>query len=252
MLHIPTQFRQQVCTITADNVEGANRGIEVYALLEEAAAKLILAHVPKGAKTAHELRLRLAMWSARDFEGLLTRAEDQARQSASARDRRRGTHAHDAVKHRVVRSAKAGAYRKAVQHLTGSVVSYPPDQESSYAQELLPDAGRPQRVMTPRADAGPAVEDCDSPPDELFHSSPKPLAGVRFGPESAPGPSGRRPEHLRDMLACSRRRAVNRLQHALGDMQDMALTGKLPECWDWILNSRLVFLAKNQASNQGR
>ena len=33
MLHIPTQFRQQVCTITADNVEGANRGIEVYALL---------------------------------------------------------------------------------------------------------------------------------------------------------------------------------------------------------------------------
>ena len=85
-----------------------------------------------------------------------------------------------------------------------------------------------------------------------FHSSPKPLAGVRFGPESAPGPSGRRPEHLRDMLACSRRRAVNRLQHALGDMQDMALTGKLPECWDWILNSRLVFLAKNQASNQGR
>ena len=131
-----------------------------------------------------------------------------------------------------------------MQHLTGSVVSYPPDQESSYAQELLPDAGRPQRVMTPRADAGPAVEDCDSPPDELFHSSPKPLAGVRFGPESAPGPSGRRPEHLRDMLACSRRRAVNRLQHALGDMQDMALTGKLPECWDWILNSRLVFLAK--------
>jgi hypothetical protein len=131
-----------------------------------------------------------------------------------------------------------------VQHLIGSVVSYPPDQESSYAQELLPDAGRPQRVMTPRADAGPAVEDCDSPPDELFHSSPKPLAGVRFGPESAPGPSGRRPEHLRDMLACSRRRAVNRLQHALGDMQDMALTGKLPECWDWILNSRLVFLTK--------
>ena len=47
-------------------------GTEVFALLEEAAAKLILAHVPKRAKTAHELRLRLAMWSARDFAGLLT------------------------------------------------------------------------------------------------------------------------------------------------------------------------------------
>ena len=62
VLHIPTQFRL-VCTITAD-VEGANRGIEVYALLEETAAKLILAHVPQGTKTAHELRLRLAIVGA--------------------------------------------------------------------------------------------------------------------------------------------------------------------------------------------
>ena len=86
--------------------------------------------------------------------------------------------------------------------------------------------------MTREADV-----DGDGQPDELFHAAPKPLAGVRFGPESAPGPSGRRPEHLRDMLACSRRRAVNRLLHALGDMQEMALTGRLPDCWRWILNS---------------
>jgi hypothetical protein len=98
--------------------------------------------------------------------------------------------------------------------------------------------------MAPGIAVGPAADDCDSPPDELFHSAPKPLAGVRFGPENAPGPSGRRPEHLRDMLACSRRRAVNRLLHALGDMQELAITGRLPDCWGWILNSRLVFLSK--------
>ncbi len=73
---------------------------------------------------------------------------------------------------------------------------------------------------------------------------PKPLEGVHFAAESGPGPSGRRPEHFRDMLRCSRRRSVNRLLRALADMENKALAGELPDIWRWILRTRLIYIKK--------
>ena len=73
---------------------------------------------------------------------------------------------------------------------------------------------------------------------------PTPLKGVHFSRLSGPGPTGMRPEHLRDMLACKRRRVVNRLLRALHATEVMAAAGTLPDTWKWMLNSRLVFIAK--------
>ena len=57
-----------------------------------------------------------------------------------------------------------------------------------------------------------------------------------------------RPEHLRDMMACSRRRATNRLSRALAATEALAAMGALPSCWRWFLGSRVVFLAKKNSS----
>ncbi len=46
------------------------------------------------------------------------------------------------------------------------------------------------------------------------------------------------------MLRCSRRRSVNRLLRALADLESKALAGELPDSWQWILRTRLVFIKK--------
>ena len=46
MQHIPPLFRHQMCSITARNLEGSNQGLDEAAMLEEASAKLLLAHIP--------------------------------------------------------------------------------------------------------------------------------------------------------------------------------------------------------------
>ena len=70
------------------------------------------------------------------------------------------------------------------------------------------------------------------------------LAGVRFPALSAAGPSGARPEHLREALAIRKRPLANRLLRAVGELIDAASSGALPECGRWLLSSRLVFLQK--------
>ena len=57
-----------------------------------------------------------------------------------------------------------------------------------------------------------------------------------------------RPEHLRDMLACNRRRAINRLLRALQATESLAQAGALPSCCRWMLGSRLVFLKKKHGT----
>ena len=71
-----------------------------------------------------------------------------------------------------------------------------------------------------------------------------PLRGVRFPAMPAAGPSGTRPEHLREAIAVRSRPVANRLISALGEFIDAARTGKLPPGLRWITRSRLVFLRK--------
>ena len=80
--------------------------------------------------------------------------------------------------------------------------------------------------------------------DALNGDETSPLKGVHFGPLSGAGPSGFRPEHLRDMLACGRRRSANRLLAALRVTEALAGAGRLPAAWRAVLRTRLVYLRK--------
>ena len=61
---------------------------------------------------------------------------------------------------------------------------------------------------------------------------------------SAAGPSGMRPEHLREMVAVRDKRCAQTLLGSLVKFVGAATQGNLPEAARWILDSRLVFLAK--------
>ena len=62
MLHIPPQFCHHMCSITARSLEGSNEGSHGPAMLEEACAKLLLAHMPRGSSSPQELRVRIGLW----------------------------------------------------------------------------------------------------------------------------------------------------------------------------------------------
>ena len=70
------------------------------------------------------------------------------------------------------------------------------------------------------------------------------LAGVHFRAMSAPGPSGARPEHLREFVVVRDRRIASRLTRAIAKLVDVASIGQLCAEGRWILDSRLVYLKK--------
>ena len=75
------------------------------------------------------------------------------------------------------------------------------------------------------------------------------MKGVKFARMTGPGPSGFRPEHLAAMLKSKRRRAVDRLLRAIGEAENLAASGTLPPAgWSWMMNSRLVYIAKKTGS----
>ena len=75
------------------------------------------------------------------------------------------------------------------------------------------------------------------------------MKGVKFARMTGPGPSGFRLEHFAAMLKCKRRRAVNRLLRSIGETENLVANGTLPPAgWSWIMNSRLVYIAKKTGS----
>ena len=144
------------------------------------------------------------LWDAHQWEELLSLAE-----KAHAGNNQGGVSSSAAsIRRRIRRSVRAGAFRKAVQGLSSHQFVCSVDEESQWARDLLPASGRPLRLPTrpPQLVGGhvPAEDGSSDAPMTDSHSDPRPLRGVRFGAESGPGPSGRRPEHLRDILACPR------------------------------------------------
>ena len=65
---------------------------------------------------------------------------------------------------------------------------------------------------------------------------------------SAAGPTGARPEHLRELLAVRRRRTANSLLASIRDFVATAVDEDLPDAARWILDSRLVYLRKKSGN----
>ena len=151
-----------------------------------------------------------------------------------------------------------GAHRKAVMSLRGEVSHLTEAQELEFAQLLLPgkpeDYRSPARVTetrNPDVTEDPVDDpECDDAPEPEAHPA---MRGVRFARMTGPGKSGFRPEHLSGMLKCKKRREVRRLEKALSEAEAMALRGALPPAgWAWIMDSRLVFIAKRVAKPPGQ
>jgi hypothetical protein len=239
LLHVPRAQRARLCEVTAMLVEGCNSGSSTFASLEQARSKLLLAVIPREANAAHEMRARLNLWDARDFVALLERAEAQASASASRRTSGDGNAAATRVA-RARRIARCGAFRKAVQSQTTEVANMPPGDQRTWAAQLLPPNNGPARAPGPRPEAAAHHDDVEP--------ASSPLEGVRFAALSGPGPSGMRPEHIRDMLNCGLRRISNRLLRALQVTEALAAGGDLPDAWRWMLDSRLAYIKKRSAT----
>ena len=179
-------------------------------VLEQARTKLLLSHV-----------------------SLLERADAQECQFSTSRVVSTGTVARRRAA-RARRLARGGAYRKAIQVQMCLAAARTPDEESSWAAQLLPPSARPLGDRPALALPADPVDDLE----EYFN----PLKGVSFAAYFGAGPSGARPEHLQALLSCGRHR--NRLLRALRLAESLAVSGQLPTTWRCSLDSRVVFIVK--------
>lgn len=193
-------------------------------------SKLLLSMVPKNRNRRVEFSLRLNLWHKRDFEQLLHRVQDQARNQT------RGTKKIPCVKKRGRKArylVPEGVRARAVTTLTLDLVMLSREDELKYVGELLPCSTRPGVPDLPEN-------------HEVEYS----LKGVRFKVLSAPGPSGARPEHLREMLSCPNKRTARRMVGSVSKFVDIAQRGRLPTQARFILDSRLIYLRKNKVQFQ--
>jgi hypothetical protein len=199
--------------------------------------------IPAKMSPVVELERRLALWEAVQFEELLLRiqlqaeARNQVLKNASASNVKAG------APKRARRLAKEGARSKAVSGLHGGVKQLSPEQQRHWAGKLLPRAVHPAPAVVGPAQEGirPQAESQVSPNGQ---GSESPLKGIRFAPMTAPGPSGRRSEHVRELLSVRKRSVANRLLRLLGDAIRADLEGTFPSAARWILGSGVTFLEK--------
>ena len=237
IVHIPVSFRSRAAKAMAATLLGVARGCARGNMLEQGRSKLLYGPVPRGFNTRTEMATRFSMWEDGLFSELLLRAEAQAAFRLEDRQRRRGGGVGDQRATRAKALARAGAYRRAVVSLTSEVALLSVDDQRSWAASLLPRSTRPLNVL-----ATPAPESDDTARDSVSACSA--LVGVRFGALSAAGPSGARPEHVRDAIRSKPRAVANQLARAISLLHATAMSGRLAVHSRWILDSKLVFLRK--------
>ena len=176
--------------------------------------------VPPGVSAADEVSARLGLWEAGTFEALLQRSEQHliiaGRRRTRGRASRRMTLTDPAEKSsRAKRMAADGAYRKATSSLVSEMMPSTSEEDTTWADKLLPRSSLPLAALSTRMD-GSAVAHRGSNPDAspasfVLDSDDSPLKGVKYLALVGPGPTGCRPEDFRDMLSVPRRADANRL-----------------------------------------
>ena len=237
ILHIPMAFRSRAAAIMAATLLAAIRGSEKGNMLEQARSKMLYGRIPQGFSTRKELGERFALWEQGRFAELLLRSEAQAAFRIEDHRRRKGGSVGRQRASRAKALARAGAYRRAVVSLTSEVADLSDVDQRQWAAQLLPCSSRPVEAL-----AGAAYSSDDEVAGEVAAGSA--LHGVRFGALSAAGPTGARPEHVRDAMTCKPRAASTQLARAISLLHQTAMAGQLSDQTRWLLDSRLVFLKK--------
>ena len=239
VLHVPVDQREKHARILTDLLERMAEGDTAACVLEEARTKLLLGPVPRGAHVRVELAKRLERWNAGAFTELLVRAEEQQRARARCRAALRGMPKHGARARRARSLVGEGAYSKAASSLHTEMADLDEAAQLAWSATLLPCSTRPAAALAPPD--GPAAP---AAPEAEGRAAGYALRGVRFRAMSAPGPSGMRPEHLRELVAVRDRRTASRLLASISKFVDAAIAGELCDAARWILDSRLVYLRK--------
>ena len=252
--HVPACVREATALAMAQSLE-ALMADATDRDLEQGRTKLLLAPPPKGFHLRSELTKRHQMWRDGEFEALLVRAETQA----AERQRGRGGSMHNSLtrmRQLPRQLAREQTYRKGVTALTGSLAALSPAEEEKWAAALFPQSGLATGGVVRQGDGTnvgePASEehsdDQAAGADVRGHSAAslmqQALSGVRFPALSGAGPSGARPEHLKEALTAKRRAVTNRLLRAVAELGRLGRTGQLPVSARWILDSRVAFLRK--------
>ena len=238
ILHVPASCRLRMISVVAQCWNGMAQGRDDYAQLEEGRSKLLLSTVPQGLSVATEVQKRLTLWEERSFEALLQRAEEQFLLKRKAGKRRKTSGPSDPSERgdRARRTAAAGAYRKATTGLVSSMLSFNEQEDTRWAQELLP-----------TSELGSAAH-CDpqlAPPPALPESTwDRPFSGLHYAALTAPGPTGTRPEHITDLLNVPRRIHANKIHAALSALFCRISAGTLPPAARWLTRTRLCWQRK--------
>ena len=229
--------------ITAACWLGMAVGSAPHTTAEEGRSKLLLASVPQGSTAADEVAKRLDLWENGSLETLVQRIEQQA--IVNQRNRSRGSKgaAKAAARGKKAKRMTAeGAYRKATTSLTSDMMQFTAEEDLKWATELLPKSSQPDAAIATRPANDTPAAPRDTPAlDSMEHS---PLKGVRYAALTAPGPSGTRAEHIRDMLSVPRRRDANRLLRALTQLHNAIDEGRLCDEARWLTRTRLCWQRK--------
>ena len=264
--HIPACVRDAAAEAMADSLEALLEG-GADCHLEQGRSKLLLSLPPAGMHLRTELELRHRLWAEGQVEELLVCAEAQATERARAS--RPSQCGHRARGRKARQLAREQAFRKGVTALTGAMAALTPQEERAWAGKLLPSSAeaeggavrrrQPAGTASPRADGsdpasqGGATTDggpglAEQQPEEAPHAPTslrqRALRGCVFPRSSGTGPSGHRPEHLRDALLARKRATTNRLLRAVAKLIETGKAGMLPESAQWLLDSRVAFLSK--------
>eukprot|EP00973_Karenia_brevis_P086919 12054066-Karenia_brevis.AAC.1 len=152
--------------------------------------------------------------------------------------------------------ARKKAYRKAVMSFVGSPAEGSAQEKMSWTSQMIPRARDPQKAFTSDTDLNYSqVNGWAGDQAQVTFASLKAdieLHGFRHGklpmvsmPSlTAPGPSGERPEHLRDCLAQKSVSGRRRLIRALDALTLQWAGGNVSSEARWLLNTSLTWLKK--------
>ena len=269
--HVPAAARHGFATAMAQALEALAEG-GTDQLLELGRTKLLMSPTPRGLDFRTELGHRLGLWNSGSLEALLSRVEAQALERARTQTSKPSDGRQRARRARTL--AREGVYRKAIGSLSDSVAQLSPAAEEKWAAELLPGSrdpaaalaagatqagasGASQAEQPPSGTGAPDAGGQQEPPESGGGVSrgqagagagrglrSHALRGVLFPALSAAGPSGMRPEHLKEALMVRNRATHKRLLRAVAKLGDLGGAGELPDEARWILDSRVVFLKK--------
>lgn len=243
IVHIPISLRKRHCRILTRLLRGMADGDEECCLLELARSKLLLSNPPRNMNRRVELARRLQLWEDGKFAELLTRSEEQRRRRIAQAGISRPRCKRSSKARRARMLASEGAYGKAVSSLTADLADLSHEDQRRWGHILLPGSSDPTVALSSHVNLSMRETQGD---DERPRK--RTLAGVKFKALSAPGPSGARPEHMRELLALRARHISGPLFRALQELIEIAISGQLCSAARWILHSRVVFLRKKSGT----